>query len=1179
VLRLIRSRNSLAVLVAAPALTLVLLPDAALPTPTPVHPPGLYIGAPAGVMLAPRALAERKAAARRRHRARAPAAAGAPCPHPEPSPECNMTYHEGGVMHSNETVVVNWEPFGSTVSANYHLLTNQFLRDIATDNGRSTNPFSTDLQYYDSSGKIESRSTFAGSVTVTDPFPRQVEGCQVPAQHFNCLTNSQLVEELDAFLTRQHLPRENRIYFLLLPENVNTCVDNFKACGPYTEGEPGNAYCAYHSSFNLGHGTTFWANMPYGGVCANKVPSYPNEAPADGLIDVLSHEMNETITDPQAVQFPSGWVGGWFDATPSNGENGDKCNFKFGPEVGKTSSGVPYDVLINHRPYEIQEEWSNAITGCAMRTSNHAPTALWTAHPNPSVENHPVSFDASASHSNEVGGYLINYAWNFGDNSPVFESSKPTAPHTYREHGTYTVSLTVTDDAGRKETFTSTESVNFNTNTAWGGNGSGQLGDGSIINRNAPVTIEHLEERKVLINPYVAQLAGGNEHTLALFSNGEVKAWGDNRAGQLGTGSSATNSTTPTAIGSLSKAVAVAAGYEHSLALLKDGTVTAWGANGAGQLGNGTETPSSVPVKVPGLSGVVAIAAGFADSFALLKDGTVMAWGSNTAGDLGDGTFGGESCGGAACSRSPVPVSGLTGVAAIAAGGYHALALLANGQVKAWGMNNVGELGNGTETDSDVPVSVVEIKRFREEPITGITAVAAGLYHSLALQENGQILAWGGNEEGQLGVGTQGPSEHSVYPLFVEHLSSVFGIAAGCKHSIAVAGSEEVATWGSGTFGQLGNGTTTNSPRPVAVEGSRDRAATAGCDFSLAYRAPRPEVTSISPASGPPAGGNTVTISGPGLAAASSVRFGQTPAQGWEIISPESITATAPPGSSTVDVTVTGPGGRSGTTSLDRYRYANVPSVSGLEPASGPESGGTSVTIRGANLTGASEVRFGLAAAASFAVNSASSITAVAPPGSGTVDVTVITPEGGSRATEADHFTYVLPPAVTKIEPGSGPEAGATSVVITGTNLTSATTVKFGSANAASFKVNSETSVTAISPTGKGNVDLTVTTVGGTTATGPTDVFSYLPPPTVKKVAPKKGHSIGGTTVTIVGTNLGGATAVSFGTTKATSFKVSSPSSITAVSPAHAKGTVDVTATTPGGVSAIVAKDHFKYVR
>jgi Bacterial Ig-like domain (group 3)/IPT/TIG domain len=176
---------------------------------------------------------------------------------------------------------------------------------------------------------------------------------------------------------------------------------------------------------------------------------------------------------------------------------------------------------------------------------------------------------------------------------------------------------------------------------------------------------------------------------------------------------------------------------------------------------------------------------------------------------------------------------------------------------------------------------------------------------------------------------------------------------------------------------------------------------------------------------------------------------------------------------------------------------SSEPTVTNVNPNTGPTSGGTSVTITGTNFSGATAVSFGSNAAASFTVNSATQITATSPAGVGTVDVTVTTAGGTSATSTADQFTYVPAPApaptVTNINPNTGPSSGGSSVTISGTNFSGATAVRFGSNAAGSFTVDSATQITATSPTGVGTVDVTVTTAGGTSAISSGDRFTYGP--------------------------------------------------------------------------------------
>jgi alpha-tubulin suppressor-like RCC1 family protein len=276
---------------------------------------------------------------------------------------------------------------------------------------------------------------------------------------------------------------------------------------------------------------------------------------------------------------------------------------------------------------------------------------------------------------------------------------------------------------------------------------------------------------------------------------------------------------------------AVAAGGYHSLGLLNTGEVMSWGYNGYGELGDGTTANSEVPVEVPGLNGVTAISAGEFHSLALLGAGTVMAWGANNDGQLGDGTT--------SNSDTPVEVRGLTGVAAVSAGGCgrfpegHSLALLTTGRVMAWGGNQYGQLGNGTTSGSDVPV---EVPGLRE-----VVAVSAGEFFSLALLKNGRVMAWGRNNLGQLGDGTTSPAID--VPVEVTELAGVTAISAGgCGgssegHSLALLSNGAVTAWGYNGSGELGNGTTANSDVPVKVRGLAGvTAVSAGTSHSVALR-------------------------------------------------------------------------------------------------------------------------------------------------------------------------------------------------------------------------------------------------------------------------------------------------------------------------------------------------------
>jgi hypothetical protein len=342
-----------------------------------------------------------------------------------------------------------------------------------------------------------------------------------------------------------------------------------------------------------------------------------------------------------------------------------------------------------------------------------------------------------------------------------------------------------------------------------------------------------------------------------------------------------------------------------------------------------------------------------------------------------------------------------------------------------------------------------------------------------------------------------------------------------------------------------------------------------------------PNVTGVSPSRGPASGGTSVTVTGSDLSAATSVKFGATDATSFKVNSSSSITAVSPEGTGTVDVTITDPEATSPVSSVDQFSYVLPPTVTSVSPAVGTEAGGTEVTVTGTNLNEVTAVDFGLSPASFFFVNNEGSLTAVSPPGTGTVDVTVTAFGGTSLTSFADQFRYEPPPTVTGVSPETGRAAGGTSVTITGTNLAEDTAVDFGSSSATSVVVNSPSSITAVSPKGRPGetVDVTVTTLGGISPTSAADHFRYLQnaPLLVKEISPNHGASSGGTPVTITGSAFVGATAVDFGSASATSFRVTAASRIKAVAP-PGTGTIDVTVTTPEGTSPTSSADEFSYV-
>ncbi len=441
---------------------------------------------------------------------------------------------------------------------------------------------------------------------------------------------------------------------------------------------------------------------------------------------------------------------------------------------------------------------------------------------------------------------------------------------------------------------------------AWGGGGSGQLGDGTLSWHSTPIRVPGMSD--------VVAVAAGRMHSMALKSDGTVWTWGDNIAGQLGDGT-ITRRESPAQVPGLSDVVAVAAGESHSLAVKGDGSVWAWGQNFYGQLGDGTTTYRYSPVQVTDLSGVVAVAAGDGVSLAVKADGTVWGWGINDYGQLGDGTTTRRSTpvqvtgladavavtarehqslaikrdgtlwywGQWNTSGAPARIPGIDGAVSVEGGRSCCFAITADGTVWAWGRNDYGQLADGTEKDRSTPVRVsalegavgisadryysdellhaVAVKKdgtvwawgsnwygelgdgtrttwgtspMRVSDLAGVTAIAAGSSHSLAVGIDGFVHAWGNNQYGELGDGTMIERDG---PVQVLDLADVTSVAAGSYHSLGVKGDATVWAWGTNYHGELGDGTTVQRNRPVQVLGLTDVAVVAaGSAHSLALK-------------------------------------------------------------------------------------------------------------------------------------------------------------------------------------------------------------------------------------------------------------------------------------------------------------------------------------------------------
>lgn len=340
----------------------------------------------------------------------------------------------------------------------------------------------------------------------------------------------------------------------------------------------------------------------------------------------------------------------------------------------------------------------------------------------------------------------------------------------------------------------------------WGRNNLGQLGlgVGDATSRFEPVPIAGLEQ--------ITAIDFRQNQSLALRQDGALFVWGNNADGRLGLGAPGMpdmeKREAPAQNMSLTGVLAATFGYDHTLVLLEDGTIRAFGDNSSGQLGDGTIEDRHYPVPVMGLDDIIQIAGGSKHSLALRRDGTVWAWGRNQYGHLGQGSEDTDP------HPLPVQVPGLTDIIHLASGRDHVLALRADGTAVAWGLNQNGQVGNAMSgADSDVfsPTAVVGL-------MNAVAVFADGNY-SFALRADASAAGWGQNFNGQLGIGGDDTVDRNA-PDAPLALPAVLDIDPGATHSIGVAPDGSAYTWGWSTNGSLGRPNLLNNwayPTPALV--------------------------------------------------------------------------------------------------------------------------------------------------------------------------------------------------------------------------------------------------------------------------------------------------------------------------------------------------------------------------
>jgi hypothetical protein len=517
---------------------------------------------------------------------------------------------------------------------------------------------------------------------------------------------------------------------------------------------------------------------------------------------------------------------------------------------------------------------------------------------------------------------------------------------------------------------------------AWGDNESGQLGDGKTSDSEVPVAVKGLSG--------VTAIAAGEEHSLALLSNGTVVAWGKNEEGELGTGNTNSSNTpvavknlanvtaiaaggdfslallsdgtvvawgsdardelgdaavlaeeeteretegvfsdVPVPVDGLSNVKAVSAGLDHGLALLQDGTVMSWGDDSAGELGNGAlEETNDTAGPVSGLSGVSKISAGERLSAAVLSSGAVMTWGSNALGGLGIGEAGPPS-------DVPVQAHNIVQVAGISAGSGEVLAYGEAGPVVSKVSPREGPAaGGGTVTITGTNFGGASAVHFGAASATAFTVDSSGSITATAPAGTGSV-----HVTVTTATGTSAPAPANEYtyrtPPTVTHLSAKGGPATGGT-AVVITGTDFGKATGVSFAGvpatsfKVVNAVTIEAVAPPGVAGAADVTVTTPGGTSATSKKDQfryaPEVEGVSPANGPEAGGNTVTVTGVGFVPGTGTvkfKFGKVAAKSAQCSSSTTCTVLVPAAKAlgTVDIMAIANKGKSTAVAGDRYTY------------------------------------------------------------------------------------------------------------------------------------------------------------------------------------------------------------------------------------------------------------------
>jgi alpha-tubulin suppressor-like RCC1 family protein len=558
-----------------------------------------------------------------------------------------------------------------------------------------------------------------------------------------------------------------------------------------------------------------------------RVPHFKGAAPGSMTCSMLATvRFTPPLTDSGGGTSPSTVTGRLSDCNPSVGT----VTIKSGRVRGTFAPSSPQNcasLSSLSTPATLTVLWKGAVNG-SVGTTTYGGKASFTTSTLQSggesvVNSSQVGFPTPANPADTVAGSfaggangLLKTAYTTGSLAPVCDT-KATGGHG---DGLKRLTLVGTITIGLNQTNPLTGAVTLVTDAhesycailttgaiqCWGDNATGELGDGNTTTTSVAESVSGITSATALASD-------GAHSYCAILASRAVDCWGSNDSGELGNGTT-TDSSVPVAVSGITTATAITGDGDGSYcAVLESGTVDCWGANGLGQLGNDMTVDSSVPVGAKGITTAVSVTGDGDGSYcAVSTTDTVDCWGYNGFGQLGDG--------GTANSSVPVAATGLADVNNLSSDGDDSFcAELSSETVDCWGANFAGELGDGTTTESTVPVAV-----------TGISTASAisddGAESYCALLTSAAVDCWGYNGFGQLG---DGATTNSSVPVAVSGISTAVSIVSDSENSYcAVVGSGGVDCWGANNSGELGNGTTTSSSIPVAVSGMTTAANVVG---------------------------------------------------------------------------------------------------------------------------------------------------------------------------------------------------------------------------------------------------------------------------------------------------------------------------------------------------------------